>query len=503
MPLPGPRKVKPEVSRSRSLGCGLAGLLLLAAAAVGLFVLYADPVLLTQAASRFQLPHVQPPERPEWLTPPRLPTETLSEWTEATRQKLPKSWQEGTWEALRNDPIGLTAALCCAALLFGSLLLVLARCCRWTSLEDKIRELEVQEAQAFRELRSVRTQLSELRTQAATRAADAEARAEARARAREARAAARARAAKKWCWCFVKKAPAFEPQQPTTRAVKEEETIDVMAWGPGNKVRPPREEAKAIHDLLAQGKLLIFKLRGRNGTRPRDVYEYTVLDPAQLQPSNLSSDGSRASSLRHSPSSARASGLKQSLQQHYESWRSGFSLATSVEEWDEALDDLQDTQRARFLDALTLLDIDFADGAVVALLRVHNLPGEFTQPLKFGDLLISWSPQRDGGELSVAERATCNMQSVMMLMRWCSRHGATAQHTLLKDAANTAQHEHADLDFDALFRKLFQVSRVVRPGKKTCGGAVTENPSVGIPRVANSGRPPTAAQVTKKYNALL
>jgi hypothetical protein len=114
------------------------------------------------------------------------------------------------------------------------------------------------------------------------------------------------------------------------------------------------------------------------------------------------------------------------------------------------------------------------------------------------------------------------MQSVMQLLRWCSRHGATAQHTLVKDAAATAQHEHADLHFDTMFRKLFQVSRVVRQGKQTTGISPSAmfSPSTAASTPAtpfsdastpatpfsaastpatpfSAGRPPTAAHVKK------
>lgn len=495
MALPGPKAGHAQ-SSCKFLSCMLV-MVFAGAAFVGIFLLYGDPSAVAEAAA--QLPaavslaasRIQLPPRPDWLSAPPVPAPSLA----GAQQLLPGSWRAGSVDALRQDPIGLAAAIVCAALLVGCLLAMVRRCCHRPSLGEKIELLEAREVNAFRELRDVRLQLSELRTLVASRAVDAEAKAEAKARAREARARSRAAAARKWCRCFFRKSVTPEPEQPKPRAAKPEETIDVMASGPGSTLRPPRDEAVAVHEHLAQGKMLIFKLV-RSSARQRDVYEYNVLDPSQLQPPPVSTGDARGGGrLSGGPAS-------KSLQQQYDGWRGAFSLMTSADDWDGALDHLQDAQRARFIDALTLLDIDHAGGAVVALLRLHNLPSEFAQPLRFGDLFVSWSPQRDGGELSVADRATCNMQSVMQLLRWCSRHGATAQHTLVKDAADTAQHEHADLHFDTMFRKLFQVSRVVRQGRQTkaISPSVMMIPSTAACTAAtafSSGRPPTAAQMRK------
>jgi len=378
----------------------------------------------------------------------------------------------GSPAAIIADPTGLAAALICAALVLVCLAALVRLFHRRPSLEQRMRALEAREQQAFRELRVIRTQLSVIRTEVAARTADAEARGLAKATARATRARSRARFVQKWCRCLLRAAPASDLEQARSLIKPREESIDVAPAGPGSKLKPPRDEARIIHELLAQGKLLVFRLV-RSSARPRDTYEYIILDPSQLQPPPVSGRTSSVEPSQHS------------LQQAYTAWRAAFSLATGAHEWDAALDALQEVQRSRFIDALSLLDLDHSGGAVVVLLRLHNLPGEYVQPLKFGDLLVAWSPQRDGGDLSFAERATCNMSSVMALFQWCSRHGATAQHTLLKDAASTIQNELADLHFETLFRKLFQVSRV-GPGRRT-----------------TSASPSAVATQGKQYYALL
>ena len=79
--------------------------------------------------------------------------------------------------------------------------------------------------------------------------------------------------------------------------------------------------------------------------------------------------------------------------------------------------------------------------------------------LRFGDLVIVWNPRRDGGQ-EMADRTTANAVVVAQLLRWCDRHRATAGRSFRTDAAKTDQSEGASLNFDYVFRKLFQQARV-------------------------------------------
>jgi hypothetical protein len=107
-----------------------------------------------------------------------------------------------------------------------------------------------------------------------------------------------------------------------------------------------------------------------------------------------------------------------------------------------------------------LLEVEHPDESVVAVLRLHDYPSEYVQPLKFGDVLIVWCPRRDAGDMSMADRTTANAVTVAQLVNWCEKHRATQGRLFRTDAADTDQSENSNLSFDYVYRKLFQAARV-------------------------------------------
>lgn len=123
-----------------------------------------------------------------------------------------------------GEPQAEIALVLCGSLLLLLVTAVACRLCRKESLETKLRELETREEQSFRDLRTIRRQLADVRAEAAQRAADAEAKAEASAD----RARARALSARRWCCCVRTRARSLEPDVPRAIVLrKEEEEIRV------------------------------------------------------------------------------------------------------------------------------------------------------------------------------------------------------------------------------------------------------------------------------------
>src|SRR6056297_2190752 len=115
--LPGPKAGRPQ-SSGKLLSCMLV-VLFAGAALFGIFLLYGDPSAAAETAS--QLPaaisqaasHIQPPPRPDWLSAPSISATSLAD----AQRLLPRSWRAGSVDALREDPVGMAAAVVCAAML--------------------------------------------------------------------------------------------------------------------------------------------------------------------------------------------------------------------------------------------------------------------------------------------------------------------------------------------------------------------------------------------------
>lgn len=140
----------------------------------------------------------------------------------------------------------------------------------------------------------------------------------------------------------------------------------------------------------------------------------------------------------------------------YSAWRSEFSVKTDQAEFRDRLKLFMASQSRRWLASCTLLEIERPDETCVVVVRLHDDPAEYVQPIKFGDVLICWSPKRDDGSMTFADRATATPVVVANLAKWLDANRVTAQRTLRIDTADANQDDHAPLNYDRVYRKLFQ-----------------------------------------------
>jgi hypothetical protein len=70
------------------------------------------------------------------------------------------------------------------------------------------------------------------------------------------------------------------------------------------------------------------------------------------------------------------------------------------------------------------------------VLRLHDLPEEYTSPLKYGDVTIVWSPLRDTASISFAARQTTSSVVVKGVQAW---YGAAATPHTTSHAACIAR----------------------------------------------------------------
>jgi hypothetical protein len=105
--------------------------------------------------------------------------------------------------------------------------------------------------------------------------------------------------------------------------------------------------------------------------------------------------------------------------------------------------------------------VELPDSAAIALMRLHNLPEEYTSPLQHGDVAFVWSPRRDTADITFADRVTTSGPVVKRLEAWREKYQAAAKFTLRVECTNTDQAEGAPLNFDEVYRKLFRQARIV------------------------------------------
>ena len=171
-------------------------------------------------------------------------------------------------------------------------------------------------------------------------------------------------------------------------------------------------------------------------------HEYECFDPFELLPD---------------APVARGETYRRTLGELYAEWRKQFSLKTTDAEWRAGLSLFMCGQRARWLAACTLLEVERPETACVAIVRLHDDPNEYARPCKFGDVVINWAPCRDVGTMTFADRATTNSVVGAKLLSWLERHRVIAQLVVRVDTADAQQADSdAPLHYVRVYRKLFQ-----------------------------------------------
>jgi len=78
------------------------------------------------------------------------------------------------------------------------------------------------------------------------------------------------------------------------------------------------------------------------------------------------------------------------------------------------------------------------------------------KPARFGDMVIVWSPNRDGGDVSFEDRSITNAVVVNNLTGWLANHRCLSGMSYRCDAASTEQGDEEPLDYRRVYFKLFQ-----------------------------------------------
>ena len=172
--------------------------------------------------------------------------------------------------------------------------------------------------------------------------------------------------------------------KPTSSKVASGPTVSVRTAGsnPAQLVteKTMRAEANGINRALAKGRLVTLKI-STGGSGTNDTYVWSAADANEMRLFDLTALDENPNAMR-----TRAMGL----QEEYDEWRRGYTIQSEEEEWRRGMRTLKSAQEERFLSLLALLEAEHPATPVVALLRLHSYPSEYTQPLRFGDVAIIW-----------------------------------------------------------------------------------------------------------------
>uniref|UniRef100_A0A7S3JQN6 Uncharacterized protein n=1 Tax=Aureoumbra lagunensis TaxID=44058 RepID=A0A7S3JQN6_9STRA len=203
--------------------------------------------------------------------------------------------------------------------------------------------------------------------------------------------------------------------------------------------------AKEMIRELERGSIVTIRFVPATKSGTYERYEYECIDSFEIIDDEILA-----------PLVEKCQKRRPSLQKLYSAWRSAFSVKTDPFEFRSKVQCYMISQVRRWLASCTLLEIERSHETCVALVRLHDDPSEYVQPIKFGDAVINWAPKRDDGSMSFNDRATSNAVVVAGLSRWLDENRVTAQRTLRIDTANAAQSDDAPLNYERVYRKLFQ-----------------------------------------------
>lgn len=238
------------------------------------------------------------------------------------------------------------------------------------------------------------------------------------------------------CLCYYESCLTMKAAQPTQ--------YDMVRIDAPGEIRTHAEEGKAINHLLDLGKLVCFTFEKHAG---RERFQYTVHDAKDLA---LSPRRIRGASSTLTPKPAT------SFSETFSTFRSKLSVRSDEDEWTAAVTKLMHCQVHRYMSLLSLLDLKHSENPVIAVLRLHDDPTEYAQPVKLGDVVIVWSPHKDGGTFTHDDRVLTSPIVVNMLTSFLDRNRSLSQINYRTDADGTEQGDKYSLDYRFVFRKLFQ-----------------------------------------------
>jgi len=237
------------------------------------------------------------------------------------------------------------------------------------------------------------------------------------------------------CLCYYESSVKKKAAQPTQ--------YDMVRRDAPGEIRTHEEEGKEINHLLDLGKLVCFTFEKHAG---RERFHYTVHDAKDLP----DSPRRREASSKLSPRATT------SFSETFSTFRSKLSARSDEDEWTAAVTKLMHGQVHRYMSLLSLLDVKHSENSAIAVLRLHDDPSEYAQPVKLGDVVIVWSPHKDGESLTHDDRVLTSPIVVNMLTSFLDQNRSLSQINYRTDADGTEQGDKYSLDYRFVFRKLFQ-----------------------------------------------
>lgn len=137
-----------------------------------------------------------------------------------------------------------------------------------------------------------------------------------------------------------------------------------------------------------------------------------------------------------------------------------FTLASPQADFDKAARAfVSDDQRTRY--ALALRALARERRPCVAILRLVRRPAEACEPPRAGDLIVIWVPSEFDPSRSILHRTATTPMVVNNLHDTLTHHKTLAPYTLRVEANSAVDTPHEPLDYDVVYKKLFQQSRVL------------------------------------------
>lgn len=137
-----------------------------------------------------------------------------------------------------------------------------------------------------------------------------------------------------------------------------------------------------------------------------------------------------------------------------------FTVASSQADFDKAAAAfVSGDQRTRY--ALALRALARERRPCVAIVRLVRRPAEACEPPRAGDLIIIWVPTEFDPSRSILHRTATTPMVVNNLHDTLTHHKALAPYTLRVEANAAVDQPHEPLDYDLVYKKLFQQSRVL------------------------------------------
>lgn len=222
---------------------------------------------------------------------------------------------------------------------------------------------------------------------------------------------------------------------------------DVSELGLGGRAATEIDIVADIRRRLKAGHVVLFGF----ALEPKEHYFYESEDTTALMQQGACGGGGGGGD-------ARPNG--ETLLQDYEQFRGQYNIRQPEELFREGVVEFMRTRHERYLTQMAILQAKYNRCARIVLLRLQDKPDQVLEPPRFGDLVVSWSPNRDDGTSTLEDKMLLTPLVVQKLKRWLGESGILESYTRMRDSASTAQGQDCPLDYDTNQRRLFNIAIV-------------------------------------------